>query len=82
MDLKDSGVDIASFVSEELRSQLYTQEVLSKLTDGTGDLDETYLLHKLPQDLGLSEDKARKVAADLAGERKRLTLVQGVSFFR
>ena len=59
LDMKEAGVDVDSFVSEELRLQMYTKEVAESLGSGTGDFDEQRLLHELPQALSLPEKRVK-----------------------
>eukprot|EP00891_Asterochloris_glomerata_P003309 jgi/Astpho2/3309/fgenesh1_pg.00054_%23_10_t len=82
LEMKESGVDINSFVSEELRLELYSKEIARVLSSGTGDFDSHRILEQLPKDLNLPE---RRVAATLQAQgkdRKRTTLVQAVSHLR
>ena len=82
LELKDAGVEPSSLMKGDGLSQLYRAEVSAKLTNGTGDFDSERMLVTLPADLGLDQKKAQSVVKELAGERKRTTLVQAVSFLR
>lgn len=82
LELKEAGVDPTSLVTPDMLRQMYRQEVSSKMSDGSGSFDSEKLLVQLPKDLGIEEDKAKKIAADLVSEKKRTTLVQAVSFLR
>ena len=82
LELKDSGVDVSSVLSNDMRQQLYRQEIQARMTDGTGGFDSVKLLEQLPEDLKIDVTKARKVAVGLAKEKRRTTLVQAVSYMR
>lgn len=82
LELKEAGVDPSSVMTGDGLAQLYRAEISARLTDGTGDFDAEKLLNTLPADLGLDAAKATAVVKELAGERKRTTLVQAVSFLR
>lgn len=51
-------------------------QVLDRLSDGSGNFDAERLLQRLPSELELDAKKAGKVVEELAGSRKRDTLVQ------
>ncbi|CAI5513105.1 unnamed protein product [Closterium sp. Naga37s-1] len=80
--LKESGVDISSMVAEKVRLQMYTKLVQKEFDKGTGDFDEKELLEKLPGDLGLEEEVARKTVKGIARERLKGSLVLAVSNLR
>ncbi|CAI7764897.1 unnamed protein product [Closterium sp. NIES-53] len=80
--LKESGVDISSMVAEKVRLQMYTKLVQKEFDKGTGDFDEKELLEKLPGDLGLEEEVARKTVKEIARERLKGSLVLAVSNLR
>jgi len=82
MEMVDSGVDVASFVSADMRRQLFRQKVESVLSDGTGNFNTVEILEELPEKLGLSEAKVKEVVKDVAGSRKRNVLVQAISYLR
>ncbi len=82
LELKEAGVEPSSVMTGDGLAQLYRAEISARLTDGTGDFDAEKLLTTLPADLGLDATKATAVVKELAGERKRTTLVQAVAFFR
>ncbi|KAL4522238.1 hypothetical protein Ndes2437B_g07974 [Nannochloris sp. 'desiccata'] len=82
LELKEAGVEPSSVMTGDGLAQLYRAEISARLTDGTGDFDAEKLLNTLPADLGLESSKATAVVKELAGERKRTTLVQAVSFLR
>ena len=82
LELKDAGVDPTSLLSKDMLQQLYSKEIASKLSDGTGSFDAEKLLEELPSQLGIDPSKAASIAKDLALEKERLTLVQAVSYLR
>jgi hypothetical protein len=82
LDMKDAGVDVDTFVSEEMRLTLYTKEIQNVLSSGQGDFDAERLLQQLPQDLNLPEKKVKQTIQEQAKDKKRTTLVQAVSFLR
>lgn len=82
MEMVDSGVDVSSFVSADQRSQLFRQKLEAVLTDGSGAFDASEVLEELPEKLGLEEKKVKELVKDVAGKRKRTTLVQAISYLR
>jgi hypothetical protein len=69
-------------VNKELRMKMYKKHVEGLLSSGTGVFDEAEVYEKLPTDLGLDVDRVKKVAQDLARERKKGALVQSISLLR
>eukprot|EP00873_Tetraselmis_striata_P004915 jgi/Tetstr1/425179/TSEL_015640.t1 len=82
MEMVDSGVEVASFVSKDMRTQLFRQKIESILSDGTGNFDTAEVLEELPEKLGLEQKAVQAVVKDVAGSRKRTTLVQAISYLR
>lgn len=82
LELRDAGVDVAGLMNEDGRQQLYRDEIIARLTDGTGTFDAERLLQQLPAELAIDAAKARRVAESLAAERKRTTLVQAIAYMR
>lgn len=82
LELKEGGMEVGSVLNEDMRQQLYRQEVVARLTDGSGNLDSERLLTQLPADLELDAKKARRVVDELTKDRKRTTLVQAISLLR
>lgn len=76
LELKEAGVDVASLTSADLRLQLYRQEAIARLTDGTGEFATDRIVEELPAALGIEVGKARKLVQELARDRRRTTLVQ------
>ncbi|KAK9839292.1 hypothetical protein WJX81_005958 [Elliptochloris bilobata] len=82
LDMKDAGVEVSSFVSEELRANLYAQELAKVLGDGSGDFDAERYVNELPRELGLPQRRATAAVEALTKDRKRTVLVQAISFLR
>ncbi|KAL4420333.1 hypothetical protein ABPG77_010238 [Micractinium sp. CCAP 211/92] len=66
LEIKDAGVDVASILGEDARQQLYRQEVMDRLSDGTGSFSSERMLEELPAALGLEAGKAARVVQELA----------------
>ncbi|GAQ87464.1 chloroplast inner envelope translocon protein [Klebsormidium nitens] len=79
---RESGVDIDSMVNKELRMKMYKKHIETLLSSGTGIFDETEVYETLPNNLGLDVARVKKLAQDLAKERKRGALVQSISLLR
>jgi hypothetical protein len=82
LELKDAGVEPTSIVNADMLQQLYRQEISSKLSDGTGTFDADKLLNEIPKELGIDAEKAASIAKSLSADKRRVTLVQAVSFLR
>ncbi|PSC73353.1 chloroplastic isoform X2 [Micractinium conductrix] len=82
LEIKDAGVDVAGILGEDARQQMYRQEVLTRLSDGTGSFDNQRMLTELPEVLGLDASKAGRVVTELAAAKKGNTLVQAISALR
>lgn len=82
LELKEAGVEPSTLVKPDALAGMYRDEVMARLSDGTGDFDADRMLRVLPADLGLDPSKAARVVQELAGERRRTTLVQAVAFLR
>ena len=57
-------------------------QLLDALTNGSGDFDRERYLVELPQKLEIKERRVKSAVDASAKERKRATLVQGVSYLR
>eukprot|EP00243_Klebsormidium_subtile_P002286 TRINITY_DN1448_c0_g1_i1.p1 TRINITY_DN1448_c0_g1~~TRINITY_DN1448_c0_g1_i1.p1 ORF type:complete len:219 (+),score=70.49 TRINITY_DN1448_c0_g1_i1:46-657(+) len=79
---RESGVDIDSMVNKELRMKMYKKHIEGLLSSGTGIFDETEVYETLPNDLGLDVARVKKLAQELARDRKRGALVQSISLLR
>ena len=52
------------------------------LSSGTGEFDRQHFVEELPKKLGIKERRVKSAIEGLARDRKRTTLVQGVSYLR
>lgn len=82
MEMVDSGVEVTSLVGKDMRKTLFRQKIESTLSDGTGNFNTAEIMEELPEKLGLEEKEVAAVVKDVAGSRKRTTLVQAISYLR
>ncbi|KAL4860244.1 hypothetical protein ACK3TF_000429 [Chlorella vulgaris] len=82
LEIREAGVDVGSVLGEDARAQLYRTEVVTRLSDGTGNFDAERMLQQLPADLGIDAGKAAATVEELAKARKQTTLVQAISYLR
>lgn len=54
----------------------HSPQVVTRLSDGTGNFDAERMLQQLPADLGIDAGKAAATVEELAKARKQTTLVQ------
>lgn len=81
-ELREAGVDVNGMIPKEVRQKLFKKVVDRTFSSGTGDFDETELFEKIPAELGISVDIAKRTVQDLAKERLSNSLVQAVSLLR
>jgi hypothetical protein len=81
-ELREAGVDVNGMIPKEVRQKLFKKVVDRTFSSGTGDFDETELYEKIPAELGISVDIAKRTVQDLAKERLSNSLVQAVSLLR
>jgi len=81
-ELREAGVDIDGMIPNAVRLKLFKKVVDRILSSGTGDFDETELYEKMPGELGITTEEAKKVTIDLAKERLLSSLIQAVSSLR
>ncbi|XP_024401478.1 protein TIC110, chloroplastic [Physcomitrium patens] len=81
-ELREAGVDIDGMIPKPVRQKLFKKVVDRTLSSGTGDFDEAELYEKLPEELGITTDEAKKMTLDLAKERLSNSLIQAVSLLR
>lgn len=81
-ELKEAGVEIENMVSESLRENLFKKTADDIFSSGTGEFDEEEVYEKIPKDLNINLEKARKVVHELARTRLLNSLVQAVSLLR
>ncbi|KAL2317396.1 hypothetical protein Fmac_031272 [Flemingia macrophylla] len=81
-ELKEASVDLDSMVSENLRETVFKKTVDDIFSSGTGEFDEEEVYEKIPSDLNINKEKARRVVHELAKSRLSNSLVQAVSLLR
>jgi hypothetical protein len=81
-ELREAGVDIDGMIPKPVRQKLFKKVVDRTLSSGTGDFDEAELYEKMPAELGITTDEAKKMTLDLAKERLSNSLIQAVSLLR
>lgn len=81
-ELKVSGFDLESVITESLRENLFKKTVDEIFSSGTGEFDEEEVYEKIPSDLKINVEKAREVVDRVARTRISNSLVQAVSSLR
>ncbi|KAL4611351.1 hypothetical protein ACB092_08G117800 [Castanea dentata] len=81
-ELKGAGVELDSMISESLRENLFKKTVDDIFSSGTGEFDEEEVYEKIPSDLSVNADKAKRVVIQLAQSRLSNSLIQAVSLLR
>ncbi|PSR86217.1 hypothetical protein CEY00_Acc31855 [Actinidia chinensis var. chinensis] len=82
-ELKEAGVGVLeSMISERLREALFKKTVAGIFSSGTGEFDEEEVYQKLPQDLSINGEKAKRVVHELAQRKLSNSLVQVVALLR
>ncbi|KAF5727299.1 hypothetical protein HS088_TW22G00992 [Tripterygium wilfordii] len=81
-ELKEAGVDLDNMISGSLRENLYKKTVDDIFSSGTGEFDEEEVYDKIPSDLNISADKAKRIVHDLARSRLSNSLIQAVALLR
>ncbi|XP_028768886.1 protein TIC110, chloroplastic [Neltuma alba] len=81
-ELKEANVDLDSMVSEKLRETLFKKTVDDIFSSGTGEFDEEEVYEKIPSDLNINKEKARRVVRELAESRLSNSLIQAVALLR
>ncbi|KAK7843461.1 protein tic110 [Quercus suber] len=81
-ELKGAGVELDSMISESLRENLFKKTVDEIFSSGTGEFDEEEVYEKIPSDLSVNADKAKRVVIQLAQSRLSNSLIQAVSLLR
>ena len=69
-------------ISESLRENLFKKTVDDIFSSGTGEFDEEEVYEKIPSDLSINADKAKRVVIQLAQSRLSNSLIQVVSLLR
>ncbi|KAF5744458.1 hypothetical protein HS088_TW07G00029 [Tripterygium wilfordii] len=81
-ELKEAGVDLDNMISGSLRENLYKKTVDDIFSSGTGEFDEEEVYNKIPSDLNISADKAKRIVHGLARSRLSNSLIQAVALLR
>ncbi|KAG8387928.1 hypothetical protein BUALT_Bualt02G0072300 [Buddleja alternifolia] len=81
-ELKDNGVDVDNMISASLRENLFKKTVDDIFSSGSGEFDEEEVYQKIPQDLNIDADKAKRVVHELARTRLSNSLLQAVALLR
>lgn len=81
-ELKEASVDLDSMISERLRENLFKKTVEEIFSSGTGLFDEEEVFVKIPADLNIDAEKAKRVVHEIAKHRLSNSLVQAVALLR
>lgn len=81
-ELKEASVNIENMISEKLRENLFKKSVDEIFSSGTGEFDEEEVYEKIPADLSIDAEKAKKIVHELARSRLANSLVQAVALLR
>ncbi|KAG9441612.1 hypothetical protein H6P81_017466 [Aristolochia fimbriata] len=81
-DLKERGVEIDSMIMESSRENLFKKTVREMFSLGTGDFDEEEVYEKIPADLNINAEKAKRVVHEIAKARLSESLVQAIALLR
>lgn len=81
-ELREAGVELDTMISESLRENLFKKTVDSIFSSGTGEFDEEEVYEKIPKDLNINVEKAKRVVHDLAQSRLSNSLIQAVALLR
>lgn len=81
-ELKEASVDLDNMISERLRENLFKKTVDEIFSSGTGEFDVEEVYEKIPADLSINAEKARRVVHELARNRLSNSLIQAVSLLR
>ncbi|KAK9229964.1 hypothetical protein WN944_022931 [Citrus x changshan-huyou] len=81
-ELKEASVDLDNMISESLRENLFKKTVDEIFSSGTGEFDAEEVYEKIPADLSINAEKARRVVHELARNRLSNSLIQAVSLLR
>ncbi|GLT43216.1 hypothetical protein SLA2020_171830 [Shorea laevis] len=81
-ELKDAGVNLDTMIPESLRENLFKKTIDEIFSSGTGEFDEEEVFDKIPSDLKINDQKAKRVVHELACSRLTNSLIQAVSLLR
>ncbi|KAM7485473.1 hypothetical protein LguiA_001482 [Lonicera macranthoides] len=77
-ELKERGVDLDVIISERVRVDLFKKTVDGIFSSGAGEFDEEEVYEKIPQDLSINTEEARRVVHELARTRLSNSLIQAI----
>ncbi|GJM91094.1 hypothetical protein PR202_ga07435 [Eleusine coracana subsp. coracana] len=80
--LKEANFQLESLIAEPLRESIYRKTVEEIFSSGTGDFDEEEVYVKIPADLVINAEKAKKMVQDIAKVRLDNSLVQSIALLR
>lgn len=80
--LKEANFQLESLIAEPLRESIYRKAIEEIFSSGTGDFDEEEVYVKMPADLVISAEKAKKIVQDIAKVRLENSLVQAIALLR
>lgn len=82
MQMKETGLDVKTAVTSDIRMQLYRQELETVLSDGSGAFETERFMTTLPETLALDHSKVSGEVERIGRDKKRGQLVQAVSCMR
>lgn len=80
--LKEANFELESLIAEPLRESIYRKAIEEIFSSGTGDFNEEEVYVKMPADLVISAEKAKKIVQDIAKVRLENSLVQAIALLR
>lgn len=81
-ELREANVDLDNMITKAVRENLFKKIIDEIFSSGTGDFNEEEVNERIPADLGIDVNKAKKIVQDLAKERLSNSLVQAVALLR
>ncbi|PIN19551.1 hypothetical protein CDL12_07782 [Handroanthus impetiginosus] len=81
-ELKQKGINVDNMISVSLRENLFKKFVDEMFSSGTGEFNEDEVYQKMPKDLNIDAEKAKRVVHELARTRLSNSLVQAVALLR
>lgn len=81
-ELREAGVEVDAMISDSLRERLFRRTIEQILSSGTGEFDEEEVYEKIPKDLSIDAEKAKRVVHDRVRSRLSNSLIDAVSALR
>ncbi|ABO97080.1 Tic110 family transporter: chloroplast inner envelope protein Tic110 [Ostreococcus lucimarinus CCE9901] len=78
----EAGVEIERMIPEDKRMNLFRKNAERRLGDGSGSADIEALTGTLVEDLKIDGEKAKTELKNIAAEKKRSQMIQGVAVLR